>query len=127
MDRAPECAPGADDLVECSVLMPVLNEERHIVASVAAMRRQSFEGRMEFLVVDGGSSDRTPEILRELSAQDPRIRILTNPRRTTPSGLNVGLANARGRWVARMDAHTAYPADYVALGVQRLTRGDTHW
>jgi succinoglycan biosynthesis protein ExoA len=111
----------------CSVLMPVLNEERHIEASVAAMRRQRFDGPMEFLVIDGGSRDRTLEILRELAERDPRIRILTNPLRTTPSGLNVGLAHARGRWVARMDAHTSYPADYVALGVKRLAGGDTRW
>ena len=123
MDRS----PGADDGVHCSVLMPVLNEERHIEASVAAMRRQSFDGSIEFLVIDGGSTDRTLEILQQLAAEDPRIRILTNPLRTTPSGLNVGLAHARGRWVARMDAHTSYPADYVALGVQRLAQGDTRW
>lgn len=122
-----ERTAGADDGVHCSVLMPVLNEERHIEASVAAMRRQTFNGPMEFLVIDGGSTDRTLAILRGLAAQDPRIRILSNPRRTTPSGLNVGLAHARGRWVARMDAHTAYPADYVALGVKRLGRGDTRW
>jgi len=118
---------GAHDGVECSVLMPVLNEERHIEASVAAMRRQSFDGSIEFLVIDGGSTDRTLEILRGLADEDPRIRILSNPLRTTPSGLNVGLAHARGRWVARMDAHTSYPADYVALGVQRLAQGDTRW
>jgi succinoglycan biosynthesis protein ExoA len=118
---------GADEGVDCSVLMPVLNEEHHIEASVAAMRRQNFDGSMEFLVIDGGSGDRTLEILREMADEDPRIRILSNPLRTTPSGLNVGLAHARGRWVARMDAHTSYPADYVALGVSRLAEGDTRW
>jgi GT2 family glycosyltransferase len=127
MEASPERRGGADDGVQCSVLMPVLNEERHIAASVAAMRDQTFEGRMEFLVIDGGSTDRTLEILSELASEDPRIRILPNPRRSTPSGLNVGLAHARGRWVARMDAHTSYPADYVALGVRRLARGDTRW
>ncbi|HEY4827927.1 MAG TPA: glycosyltransferase [Solirubrobacteraceae bacterium] len=122
-----EPGPGADGRVDCSVLMPVLDEERHIAASVAAMRRQRFPGRLEFLVVDGGSSDRTRQILAELAREEPRMRVLENPRRSTPSGLNVALAHARGRWVARMDAHTAYPDDYVALGVQRLARGDTSW
>jgi succinoglycan biosynthesis protein ExoA len=122
-----EPRPGAGGRVDCSVLMPVLDEERHIAASVAAMRRQRFPGRLEFLVVDGGSSDRTRQILAELAREEPRMRVLENPRRSTPSGLNVALAHARGRWVARMDAHTAYPDDYVALGVQRLARGDTSW
>jgi len=115
------------EVVDCSVLMPVYNEEHHIVASVAAMRRQEFPGTLEFVVVDGGSADRTLEILAALAREDPRIRVFDNPRRVTASGLNVALSHARGRWVARMDAHTEYPSDYVALGVSRLGRGDTRW
>jgi succinoglycan biosynthesis protein ExoA len=107
--------------------MPVLNEEGHIADSVAAMRSQHFAGTLEFLVVDGGSSDRTREILLELAAGDPRIRVLDNPRRITSSGLNVALGHARGRYVARMDAHTEYQANYVALGIRRLRDGDTGW
>jgi glycosyltransferase involved in cell wall biosynthesis len=113
--------------VDCSVLVPVRNEEEHLVQSVAAMRRQRFAGQLEFVIVDDGSGDRTPELLADLAANDRRIRVLRNPRRGTPSALNLALANARGRWVCRMDAHTIYPEDYVALGVQRLGRGDTGW
>jgi len=97
------------------------------MASVAAMRQQRFEGRLEFIIADGGSADRTRELLRELAAQDPRIRLFENPRRIAASGLNVALRHARGRWVARMDAHTQYTDDYLALGVARLMRGDTRW
>jgi succinoglycan biosynthesis protein ExoA len=118
--------PGAER-VGCSVLMPVLNEEADIAASMSAMLAQRFGGELEFLVVDGGSSDRTREIVAALAAHDPRIRLLDNPRRTTASGLNVALSHARGRWVARMDAHTEYPTRYIALGVQRLERGGTRW
>ncbi len=113
--------------VVCSVLMPMRNEEGHIVASVAAMRRQRFPGQLEFLLVDGGSTDRTMEIVAELARSDPRIRVLSNPRRIAASGLNVALGHARGRWVARMDAHTEYPDDYLRLGVERLEQGGTRW
>jgi len=99
-------APSEGGDIECSVLMPVLNEEHHIETSVAAMRRQRFDGELEFLIVDGGSTDRTMEIVADLARRDPRIRVLANPRRITASGLNVALGHARGRWVARMDAHT---------------------
>src|SRR5204862_1301638 len=58
---------------------------------------------------------------------DPRIRVLDNPRRTTAHALNVGLAAARGTYVARMDAHAFYPSAYLASGVQRLRRGDVVW
>jgi glycosyltransferase involved in cell wall biosynthesis len=110
--------------VDVSVLTPVLNEEEHIRDAAAKMLSQRFDGNIEFLFIDGASDDATVEILRELQRVDPRIRILENPRRSTPIGLNIGLAAARGSFIARMDAHTLYPEDYLARGVNRLRRGD---
>jgi succinoglycan biosynthesis protein ExoA len=119
--------PGRPSTVDCSVLIPVLNEERHIEQTLAAIRAQRFQGQLEFIFADGGSSDRTKEILRGHARVDPRIQIYENPRRTVPSGLNVALSHARGHWVARMDAHTEYRDDYLALGVERLKAGGTRW
>jgi succinoglycan biosynthesis protein ExoA len=110
-------------MVDVSVLTPVLNEEAHIREVAAKMLAQRFDGSIEFLFIDGASDDRTAEILRELQQVDPRVRILQNPMRSTPTGLNIGLAHARGAYIARMDAHTLYPEDYLARGVARLRRG----
>jgi succinoglycan biosynthesis protein ExoA len=110
--------------VDVSVLTPVFNEEDHIREAAASMLAQRFDGSVEFIFIDGASDDRTLEILRELQQTDPRIRILENPQRSTPVGLNLGLAAAEGRYIARMDAHTLYPEDYLARGVERLRRGD---
>jgi succinoglycan biosynthesis protein ExoA len=118
---------GATGRVDCSVIVPVFNEQRYIERSVAAMRRQSFPGRIELLFADGGSKDGTREILERLAREDSRIRVFDNPRRYQSSGLNLALAHARGRWVVRMDAHTEYPEDYIALGVSRLQRSGTRW
>jgi succinoglycan biosynthesis protein ExoA len=119
--------PQSNGHVDISVLVPVLNEERHIRETVAAMQAQRFDGEVELLFADGGSEDRTREILFELAASDPHIRVLDNPRRRTASGLNVCLREARGEFVARMDAHTYYGDRYLAAGVERLRRGDTEW
>jgi len=119
--------PDPSASVAVSVLVPVLDEEQHIRHTVEAMRAQEFDGELEFLFADGGSTDRTRPILEELAEQDPRIRVFDNPRLRTPSGLNVCLAHARGKYVARMDAHTFYPPRYLAAGVERLERGDTSW
>jgi cellulose synthase/poly-beta-1,6-N-acetylglucosamine synthase-like glycosyltransferase len=113
--------------VDASVLVPVLNEERFIRDTVAAMQAQRFDGSVEFLFMDGRSEDRTKEILEELSREDPRIRVFDNPGRSSTAGLNVGLHNARGDYIVRMDAHTFYPEDYIARGVDRLRRGDVVW
>ena len=109
--------------VDVSVLTPVLNEEEHIREAVDAMRAQRFDGELEFIFVDGRSEDSSTEILRELAQADPRIKVLDNPARRTPQALNIGLEAARGEFVARMDAHTYYPPDYLHLGVERLRRG----
>lgn len=127
MTEATSIHDAAGQDVVASVLVPVFNEERYIERSVATMRSQRFSGALEFVLADGGSTDRTREILDAMAAEDPRIRVFDNPRRTVSSGLNVALRHARGRWVVRMDAHTEFPDDYVALGVRRLQRGDTRW
>jgi succinoglycan biosynthesis protein ExoA len=111
------------DRVDVSVLTPVLNEEAHIREAAARMLAQRFDGSIEYLFIDGMSQDRTVAILRELQRSDPRVRILQNPSQTTPVALNIGLSEARGEYVARMDAHTLYPEDYLAHGVARLRRG----
>jgi succinoglycan biosynthesis protein ExoA len=113
--------------VDASVLVPVLNEERYIRETVAAMQAQRFDGSLEFLFMDGHSEDRTKAILEELATGDPRIRVFDNPGRSSTAGLNVGLRHARGDYIVRMDAHTFYPEDYIARGVERLRRGDVVW
>src|SRR3954447_25590604 len=118
---------STDRQVLVSTLTPVLNEASFIRETVAALQAQDVAGEAEFLFMDGRSTDRTKEILRELSADDPRIRVLDNPARHTASGLNIGLRAARGEYVARVDAHTRYPAHYLSRGIERLRQGDVDW
>jgi cellulose synthase/poly-beta-1,6-N-acetylglucosamine synthase-like glycosyltransferase len=110
--------------VDVSVLVPVLNEQQHLADAVQAMLSQEFDGTLVFLFIDGGSTDESPSILAELARRDPRVRVFENPFRRTPHALNIGLANARGEFIARMDAHTVYPSRYLAAGVDRLRAGD---
>jgi succinoglycan biosynthesis protein ExoA len=127
--RTPATAEHAEHngRVDVSVLTPVLNEEAHIRETVADMCTQEFDGAVEFLFMDGRSEDATRSILDELARQDSRIRVIDNPGRGIPQGLNVGLRHARGEYVARMDAHTHYPTAYLARGVKRLQSGDVSW
>ncbi len=113
--------------IDISVLIPVFNEERHLRAAAREMLAQEFEGTIEFLFIDGGSDDASPAILAELAAADSRVRILQNPERRTPNALNIGLRHARGEFIARMDAHTIYREDYLAIGVDTLRRGGADW
>ena len=115
---------SGDGTPAVSVLVPVLDEEAHLERALASMRAQQVPGGLEILAVDGGSRDASRAILERVAAADPRVRVLDNPERRTPNALNIALHAARGRYVARMDAHTLYPGDYLARGVERLERGD---
>ena len=110
-----------------STLTPALNEERHIRDTVAALQAQDVTGTAEFIFIDGRSTDRTRTILLELAREDERIQVLDNPRGHIPAALNIGLRAATGEYVARIDAHTRYPAHYLRTAIERLQRGDVDW
>jgi succinoglycan biosynthesis protein ExoA len=125
--RTPEPAAGAlpapedgEDLV--SVVVPARNEERAIGATLTALRGQDHRN-LQIVVVDGGSTDRTVDVIRRHMAEDPRIELVHNPRRTIPTALNTGLAHVRGRWLVRMDAHSTVDPGYVRAAVSRLREG----
>lgn len=111
-----------DELI--SVLMPVLNEEASVEDAVRCALAQQ-RARVEVLVIDGRSSDRTRIVVEELSRQDSRVRLLDNPQVIIPAALNVGLAAARGQFVARIDGHASVSPDYVARALEHL-RADEH-
>jgi succinoglycan biosynthesis protein ExoA len=110
-----------------SVLVPVLNEEEYIRDAVARMQAQDYQDGFELIFLDGRSEDRTKEILEELAREDPRVLVFDNPERRTPNALNKGLDLARGSLIARMDAHTYYPPNYLSAGARRLAKGDVSW
>jgi succinoglycan biosynthesis protein ExoA len=114
----------ADGPVEVSVLVPVLDEAASIRDTVTQMQAQDFEGRFELIFLDGGSGDGTKGILEDLAHADSRIKVFDNPGKRPPNALNVGLSKARGRLIARMDAHTHYPPNYLSSGARRLAQGD---
>jgi glycosyltransferase involved in cell wall biosynthesis len=111
-----------------SVLIPVLDEGQVLDRTVPTMLAQRLNGgEIEFLFAEGRSRDDSRARLERFAARDPRVRVLDNPTGRTPDGLNVALANARGEFVARMDAHCFYPPSYLADGISRLERGDVAW
>lgn len=108
-----------------SVVVPTRNERRSIEACLDSILATDYPAdRMEVLVVDGASRDGTREVLDRYAARDRRVRRLDNPDRRTPVALNRGIAAARGEVIARMDAHTVYPSDYLPRCVAGLERHD---
>jgi glycosyltransferase involved in cell wall biosynthesis len=106
-----------------SVVIPMRNEAAWIEKCLASVTAQDWPAyKMEVIVVDGMSDDRSVEVINRLAAADPRIRLLRNPARIVPSSLNLAIEAARGDVIARVDAHTLLSPDYVRIGVEILAR-----
>jgi succinoglycan biosynthesis protein ExoA len=96
-----------------SVVMPVLNEERHLAAAVRAVLDQEYDGDLELVLAVGPSTDRTERIARRLAARDGRLRLVANPQGWTPHALNRAIRGSSHPYVIRVDAHGVLPPGYV--------------
>ncbi|MDJ0341269.1 glycosyltransferase family 2 protein [Streptomyces sp. H10-C2] len=103
-----------------SVIMPVLNEERHLRDSVRHILEQDYPGELEVVIALGPSADRTDEIAAELVAEDPRIHTVPNPTGRTPAALNAAIKASRHPVVVRVDGHGMLSPDYIATAVRLL-------
>lgn len=93
-----------------SVVLPVYNAEPFVVEAVESILRQTLTA-FELVVIDDGSTDRSPVLLAGLAARDPRIRLISRENRGLTRSLNEGLEIATGEYVAIMNADdVALPA-----------------
>lgn len=109
--------------IDVSVVMPVRNEAAGIDEALDSVLGQELDGFFEVVVADGRSTDGTTEILARRAAADGRIRVVDNPGRGIPQGLNAALAAARGRYLVRLDGHSTMERSYVRGLVGHLRSG----
>lgn len=86
-----------------SLVIPIKNESGSIAELIESIIRQSRPPN-EIVLVDGGSTDGTVELARELTAGDARFRVIEAGEATPGRGRNVGIAAAHGEWIALTDA-----------------------
>jgi succinoglycan biosynthesis protein ExoA len=104
-----------------SVIIAIRNEERLIAQCLQSVVDQDYlQDNMEVLVVDGRSEDRTREIVAEFSARYPLVKLLDNSKISAPAGLNLGIREARGEIIVRVDGHCLLAPDYVSQCVRCL-------
>lgn len=86
-----------------SVIMPVYNAAAYLAQAVESVLAQTFED-FELIIVNDGSTDRSPRILADLARRDGRIKLISRPNTGIVGALNDGLRAARADLIARMDA-----------------------
>jgi len=106
-----------------SIIIPCRNEEKYIGKCLDSIIKQDYpKEKMEVLVVDGASEDKTREMVEKFKIQNPtfNVRLIDNPNKFTPHGLNIGIKEARGEIIIRMDTHADYERDYISKCVKYL-------
>lgn len=107
-----------------SILIPCYQEREFITACLASVRNFTIPAgwTTEIFVIDGGSTDGTPDLVKAFAANDPRVELLHNPRRIQSCALNIGISRSKADYILRLDAHSEYPADYLAQLIETATR-----
>lgn len=101
-----------------SVLMPTYNSAATLLRAARSALSQDLRD-LEVVIVDDGSRDGTNSVARDLAAADPRVRLITLPRnRGKPFAMNTGIAEARGRWIAVLDADDWYTPDRLSTLIE---------
>ena len=117
-----ECSPRPP---LASVLLPVFNAERFVCQAIQSVLTQTFED-FELLLLDDGSTDRSPEIIRDVAAHDCRCRIVMGPNRGLIATLNNGILLARAEFIIRMDADDISRPNRFTKQIEFLQRNPQH-
>jgi len=107
-------------IVDISVIIPTRNEEKYIEKCINSLQNcqtlTSDSFKVEFLIVDGMSSDNTVEIVKEKFSH-LNLKILKNPNLIQAAAMNIGIKNSNSigenSIIIRADAHSKYPEDYI--------------
>ena len=106
--------------------MPIYNESRYIGECVESLLKQDYPlSLMEWIFVDGNSTDDTVSKLKQYQVKYPDLIIIkNNPHMIVPYAMNIGIAASRGQYIIRLDAHAHYKEDYISKCVYYLDNSD---
>jgi glycosyltransferase involved in cell wall biosynthesis len=104
-----------------SIIMPVHNEQHYIAACLDSILANDYaKTKIEILVIDGMSTDNTRNIVLNYSIKFPFIRLIDNSKIIQVAALNIGIHEAKGKIIMRMDAHAIYAPDFISKCVDLL-------
>ncbi len=110
--------PPLTDSPKISVVIPIRNEERFIAQTLRFLQKQDYpREKLEIIVVDGDSDDRTVDVVREIAAEDDRIKLLGNSKRLSSAARNIGAKNATGEVITYIDGHTYIDNDQLLKNI----------
>lgn len=104
-----------------SIIIPTFNEGKNIGACLSAIAKNMEPSiNMHILLIDGGSKDNTVAIAKEHAEKGLPITIIDAPGTSVYSALNIGLDNATGEYIVRVDARSIIPSNYIKQCIDNL-------
>ena len=104
--EAPGFNPEASISPLVTVITPVYNREKFIGKAIESVLSGEFED-FEYIIIDNGSTDNTVDIVKSYES-DPRIKLIKNPVNRIAISLNIGLQNAKGKYISQLDSDDLY-------------------
>jgi hypothetical protein len=94
--------------------MPVYNVEPYLAVAIQSVLRQSFKD-FELIIVDDGSADSSLDIARQISADDSRVRVLSQENQGPAAARNIGAAHAVGKYLYFFDSDDLLPREALEI------------
>lgn len=104
-----------------SVICPIYNEASYL-PGILAFFQHSEPLEKELLLIDGGSTDGSLELILQFQQDFNNIHLINNPDKYVPFGLNKAIPMCKGEFIARIDAHAEYPADYFQACLKAIRK-----
>jgi len=109
--------------IEVSVIIACLNEEKFIKKCINSLLNGDYpKDKIEILVVDGGSTDLTKDIVTKISHENPNVKLFDNPNRFSVFAFNIGIKNAApsSKYITILNGHGSYTPERISKSVQYL-------
>jgi len=104
-----------------SIVIPCRNEEKFIEKCLKSILDQDYpKEKLEVLVVDGMSVDRTREIIASYSKKHSNLKLIDNHKKITPTAINTGIQNSKGGVIIVLGAHTFVEGDFISKNIKYL-------
>lgn len=110
---------------EVAIIIPTLNEERFISRCLNSIIKQTYEfEKMDVMIIDGGSNDKTKDIVAEYQKSHQNIRFIENKKKIQSVAFNIGLKKSTAPYIIRLDAHAEYDSKYISLCIENLKQDE---
>lgn len=110
---------------EVAIVIPTLNEDRFISRCLDSIIKQTYEfEKMDVMIIDGGSNDKTKDIVAKYQKSHQNIRFIENKKKIQSVAFNIGFKKSTAPYIIRLDAHAEYDSKYISLCIENLKQDE---